>query len=107
MRQFGFCQLILSLLMLGCCSSNAQTAATNTTEPEVHGLYNWIHTTAKGELAFPFYRDMFGMELVGSPFGGPAPADAPPPQIRPASEARSDELIWHLTDSAGSRFRRY
>lgn len=105
MRHSLYSGLLMSFAILGGSQSMAQTTAGGSDEPEVHGLYNWIHTTARGEIAFPFYRDMFGMELVGSPFGGPAPADAPPPQLRPASEARSDELIWHLTDSAGSRFR--
>lgn len=105
MRQFRFCPLMLSLFLLGGCQSTAQTAAGSSGEAEVRGLYNWIHTTAQGELTFPFYRDMFGMVLVASPFGGPVPAGAPPPRIRPASEARSDELIWKLTDSEGSRFR--
>jgi len=26
-------------------------------EPEVQGFYNWIHSTAHGQLTFPFYRD--------------------------------------------------
>ncbi len=72
---------------------------------EVRGIYNWIHSTGDGEISFPFYRDILGIKLVRSPFGGPVAEDTPPPQIRPASEARSDPLIWNLTDTEGSRFR--
>jgi len=98
--------LICLSLCVGCQQISAQTdSAVGDDRPEVRGIYNWIHSTGYGERAFPFYRDMLGLELARSPFGGPAPANAPPPQIRPASEARSDPLIWHLTDSEGARFR--
>jgi catechol 2,3-dioxygenase-like lactoylglutathione lyase family enzyme len=98
--------LICLSICVGCQQISAQTDSTRVDgRPEVRGIYNWIHTTGYGERAFPFYRDMLELELARSPFGGPAPADAPPPQIRPSSEARSDPLIWHLTDSQGGRFR--
>jgi catechol 2,3-dioxygenase-like lactoylglutathione lyase family enzyme len=69
----------------------------------VRGIYNWIHTTGDADRAFPFYRDVFGIELAASPFGGNA--NGPSVEIRPASEAASDSLIWNLTNTEGSRFR--
>ena len=76
------------------------------TEPPVAlSLYNWIHSTGDSERAFPFYRDVLDIELVRSPFAGPAPADAPPERIRPVSDADPDPLIWNLTNTEGSRFR--
>ena len=71
----------------------------------MRGIYNWVHTTGDAERAFPFYRDVLGMELARSPFVGPPAADAPPEQIRPKSAAGSDPLVWNLTDTRGSRFR--
>jgi catechol 2,3-dioxygenase-like lactoylglutathione lyase family enzyme len=98
--------LICLSICVSCQQVSGQTDSTlDDGRPEVRGIYNWIHSTGYGERAFAFYRDMLGLELARSPFGGPAPVDAPPPQIRPASEARSDPLIWHLTDSEGGRFR--
>jgi predicted enzyme related to lactoylglutathione lyase len=73
--------------------------------PVAPGIYNWIHSTGDGERAFPFYRDVLEIELVRSPFGAPAPADAPPVEIRPVSNAAPDPLIWNLTNTPGSRFR--
>jgi para-nitrobenzyl esterase len=81
----------------------AETAATLVSP--VRGLYNWIRGTGDAELAFAFYRDVFGVELTRSPFAGAAPANAPPERIRPAAEAASDPLVWNLTDTRGSRFR--
>jgi catechol 2,3-dioxygenase-like lactoylglutathione lyase family enzyme len=72
-------------------------------ESPVRGLYNWIHSTGDAERAFAFYRDVFGIELARSPFGGPA--NAAPEPIRPASQAGSDALVWDLTNTHGSRFR--
>ena len=71
----------------------------------VRGIYNWIHTTGDAEKSFPFYRDVFGIELARSPFAGPAPPNSPPERIRPAAEASSDPLVWDLTDTRGARFR--
>lgn len=73
--------------------------------PVVRGIYNWIHTTGDAERSFAFYRDVFGIELARSPFAGPAPPSAPPEPIRTAAEARSDALVWDLTDTRGARFR--
>jgi catechol 2,3-dioxygenase-like lactoylglutathione lyase family enzyme len=68
----------------------------------VRGLYNWVHSTADAERAFAFYRDMLGVELAPSPF---IPNVAAPEGIRPWSAVVADELIWDLTDTAGSRAR--
>jgi catechol 2,3-dioxygenase-like lactoylglutathione lyase family enzyme len=68
----------------------------------VHGLYNWVHSTADAERAFAFYRDVLGIELAPSPF---VPNAAAPEGIRPWSAVRVDELIWDLTDTRGSRAR--
>lgn len=66
------------------------------------GLYNWVHTTGDAERAFAFYRDVLGIELAPSPF---APGAAAPEGIRPVAAAGSDELVWRLTNTRGSRFR--
>jgi catechol 2,3-dioxygenase-like lactoylglutathione lyase family enzyme len=71
----------------------------------VRGLYNWVHTTGDAEKSFPFYRDVLGIELARSPFAGAAPPNAPPEEIRPASQARSDPLVANLTNTHGARFR--
>jgi len=71
----------------------------------VRGIYNWVHTTGDAERAFPFYRDVLGIELARSPFVGPPAANAPAEQIRPKSAAGSDPLVWDLTNTRGSRFR--
>jgi catechol 2,3-dioxygenase-like lactoylglutathione lyase family enzyme len=71
----------------------------------VRGLYNWIHSTGDAERSFAFYHEVFGVDLSRSPFGGAAPAGAPPERIRPAAEAGSDPLVWDLTNTHGSRFR--
>jgi catechol 2,3-dioxygenase-like lactoylglutathione lyase family enzyme len=68
----------------------------------VHGLYNWVHSTADAERAFAFYRDVLGIELAPSPF---IPNAAAPEGIRPWSAVVGDELIWDLTDTHGSRAR--
>ena len=68
----------------------------------VHGLYNWVHSTADAERAFAFYRDVFGIELAPSPF---IPGAAAPEGIRPLADVRGDRLIWDLTDTEGSRAR--
>ena len=68
----------------------------------VHGLYNWVHSTADAERAFAFYRDVFGIELAPSPF---VPNATAPEGIRPWTDVRSDPLIWDLTDTRGSRAR--
>jgi len=71
----------------------------------VHGIFNWIHGTGGAERAFPFYHDVFGIELARSPFAGGPQAGAPPEPIRPAAPAGSDPLVWDLTNTHGSRFR--
>jgi catechol 2,3-dioxygenase-like lactoylglutathione lyase family enzyme len=68
----------------------------------VHGLYNWVHSTADAERAFAFYRDVLGVALAPSPF---VPSAAAPEGIRPWSAVVGDELIWNLTDTRGSRAR--
>jgi len=93
------------LLVLAALAAAPRTATAQAAQPFAQGLYNWIHSTGDAERAFPFYRDILGIELVRSPFAGPAPAGAPPPRIAPTSEAGSDQLIWNLTDTQGSRFR--
>ena len=80
---------------------SAQTVAP--AEPTVvHGLYNWVHSTADAERTFAFYHDVLGIELAASPF---APNAAAPEGIRPWSAVRADELIWDLTNTHGSRAR--
>jgi epsilon-lactone hydrolase len=74
-------------------------------ESPVRGLFHYVHSTADAERGFAFYRDVLGIELTRSPFAGPPRADAPPPQIQPAANAGSDQLVWDLTDTQGSRFR--
>ena len=81
-------------------SASAQTAPAAPTV--VHGLYNWVHSTADAERAFEFYRDVLGIELAPSPF---IPNAAAPEGIRPWSAVSADELIWDLTDTRGSRAR--
>jgi len=68
----------------------------------VHGLYNWVHSTADAERAFAFYREVLGIELAPSPFTSGAAA---PEGIRAWSAVRPDEIIWNLTDTKGSRAR--
>jgi catechol 2,3-dioxygenase-like lactoylglutathione lyase family enzyme len=81
-------------------------AARAAAEPTVvRGIYNWVHSTADAERAFPFYRDVLGIELARSPFAGSAPANAAPERIRPLADAIGDPLIWDLTDTKGSRAR--
>ncbi len=69
----------------------------------VTGLFNWIHSTSDVDRGVAFYRRVFGLDLVDSPFTSPPPA-APAP-VRPRAEASSDPLIWDLTGTHGSRFR--
>ena len=68
----------------------------------VVGLYNWVHTTGDAERAFPFYRDVLGIELTRSHF---RPPDDAPLAIASAAQAASDPLVWDLTDTRGARFR--
>jgi catechol 2,3-dioxygenase-like lactoylglutathione lyase family enzyme len=79
------------------------TAWPQAAAPVARGLYNWVHTTGDAEKAFAFYRDTFGIELTASPFVGTP--NAAPEGIRPVSQAGSDELVWDLTNTRGSRFR--
>jgi catechol 2,3-dioxygenase-like lactoylglutathione lyase family enzyme len=69
----------------------------------VTGLFNWIHSTSDIDRAVAFYRSVFGLDLVNSPFTT-APA-APASPVRPREEASSDPLVWDLTGTHGSRFR--
>ena len=68
----------------------------------MHGLYNFVHSTADAERAFAFYHDVFGIELAASPF---VPNATGPEGIRPWSAVVADELIWDLTNTHGSRAR--
>ena len=68
----------------------------------MHGLYNWVHSTADAERAFAFYRDVFAIELAPSPF---IPNATVPEGIRPLADVKGDPLIWDLTDTKGSRAR--
>jgi catechol 2,3-dioxygenase-like lactoylglutathione lyase family enzyme len=80
----------------------AQTISAPAAPTVVHGLYNWVHSTADAERAFAFYRDVLGLELAPSPF---IPNATAPEGIRPWSEVTADEIIWNLTDTRGSRAR--
>lgn len=81
---------------------SAQTTATPAEPTVVHGLYNWVHSTADAERAFAFYHDVLGIELAASPF---VPNAAAPEGIRPWAAVVADELIWDLTNTHGSRAR--
>jgi catechol 2,3-dioxygenase-like lactoylglutathione lyase family enzyme len=85
------------------CLALAQAPAA--APPAVLGIYNWIHSTADAERAFAFYHDVLGIELTRSPFAGAAPPGAPPSEIAPAAQARSDPLVSDLTNTHGARFR--
>ena len=80
----------------------AQTIVAPAAPTVVHGLYNWVHSTADAERAFAFYHDVFGIELAPSPF---IPNATAPEGIRPWSAVVADELIWDLTNTHGSRAR--
>lgn len=80
----------------------AQTRAAPAPPTVVHGLYNWVHSTADAERAFAFYRDVLGLTLAASPF---VPNAQAPEGIRAWSAVTADELIWNLTDTRGSRAR--
>jgi catechol 2,3-dioxygenase-like lactoylglutathione lyase family enzyme len=97
-----------ALLALGLLSpALAQPRSESTAAPPgvVRGIYNWVHTTGDAERAFPFYRDVLGIELARSPFAAPAAADAPAERIRSKESAGSDPLVWKLTNTQGARFR--
>ncbi|HVJ31282.1 MAG TPA: VOC family protein [Gammaproteobacteria bacterium] len=81
---------------------SAQTLVAPAAPTVVHGLYNWVHSTADAERAFAFYHDIFGIELAASPF---VPNATAPEGIRPWSAVVADELIWDLTNTRGSRAR--
>ena len=80
----------------------AQTRDVPAAPTVVHGLYNWVHSTADAERAFAFYRDVLGLSLAPSPF---IPNAQAPEGIRPWSAVMPDEIIWNLTDTRGSRSR--
>ena len=67
----------------------AQTRDVPAAPTVVHGLYNWVHSTADAERAFAFYRDVLGLELAPSPF---IPNATAPEGIRPWPEVKGDEL---------------
>jgi catechol 2,3-dioxygenase-like lactoylglutathione lyase family enzyme len=91
-------------LSLGAAAAplSAQTTVAPAEPTVVHGLYNWVHSTADAERTFAFYHEVLGIELGASPF---VPNGAAPEGIRPWSAVRSDELIWDLTNTRGSRAR--
>ena len=99
------CALLVVAVPQHTLAQQTRTAPAVASPTVVRGIYNWIHSTADSERAFPFYRDILGIELARSTFAGPAPANAPPERIRPVSDAEPDPLIWNLTDTKGSRFR--
>jgi catechol 2,3-dioxygenase-like lactoylglutathione lyase family enzyme len=87
---------------LVCALASLAAAARAVAEPVAVGLYNWVHTTGDAERAFPFYREVLGIELTRSHF---RPPDDAPLAIQPVAQAASDPLVWDLTDTKGSRFR--
>jgi len=100
------CGALLGAVLAHATSAQESLAPRTAAEPAaVHGIYNWIHSTADAERAFAFYHDVLGIELARSPFAGPAPANAAPERIRPLADAAPDPLIWDLTDTQGSRAR--
>jgi catechol 2,3-dioxygenase-like lactoylglutathione lyase family enzyme len=82
--------------------ASAQRAPEPAAPTVVHGLYNWVHSTADAERAFAFYHEVLGIELAASPFVANAAA---PEGIRPWSAVVGDPLIWDLTNTHGSRAR--
>jgi catechol 2,3-dioxygenase-like lactoylglutathione lyase family enzyme len=96
---------LLALTTLAPAFAQPRTTPLVADSTVVRGIYNWVHTTGDAERAFPFYRDVLGIELARSPFAGPPAADARAEQIRPKSAAGSDPLVWDLTNTQGSRFR--
>ena len=93
----SLCAAIAVVMPIG-----AQTSVEPVPPTVVHGLYNWVHSTADAERAFAFYRDVLGLTLAASPF---VPNAQAPEGIRPWSAVTADELIWDLTDTRGSRAR--
>jgi catechol 2,3-dioxygenase-like lactoylglutathione lyase family enzyme len=89
---------LISVVAMQICACTEPAAR----PPFARGLYNWVHTTGDAERAFRFYREVLGIQLAGSPF---APAGAAPEGIRPVADAGSDELVWQLTNTRGSRYR--
>jgi len=96
---------LLALTALAPAFAQPRTTTQVAPPTVVRGIYNWVHTTGDAERAFPFYRDVLGLELARSPFAGPPAANAPAEQIRPKSAAGSDPLVWDLTNTQGARFR--
>jgi len=97
MARMGY--IVPALLLLITTTTQAQD------EVYATGMYNWIHSTGDAEQAFAFYHQVFGIELAHSTFAGAAAANSPPPAIRPEAQAGSDDLVWDLTNTHGSRFR--
>ena len=80
------------------------TSAKSANAPAVTGLYNWIRSTTDADRGVAFYRDVFGLYLVNSPFGPLVPAATATP-LRPRAQGASDPLIRDLTGTRGSTFR--
>ena len=100
------CALASGLLTMALVAPASRAQPPERAAPTVvNGIYHWVHTTGDAERAYPFYRDVFGIELTRSPFASPPPENPPPPRIPPVAAARSDALVWNLTDTQGSRFR--
>jgi catechol 2,3-dioxygenase-like lactoylglutathione lyase family enzyme len=101
-RSYAFGCLLVAVLLQPRASGQVDAASANAEPTVVHGLYNWVHSTADAERAFAFYRDVFGIELAPSPF---IPNATAPEGIRPWADVKGDPLIWDLTDTRGSRAR--
>jgi predicted enzyme related to lactoylglutathione lyase len=101
-RLIAFGCVLASVLVQLRASAQPDAASTEAEPTVVHGLYNWVHSTADAERAFAFYRDVFGIELAPSPF---IPNATAPERIRPLGDVKGDPLIWDLTDTKGSRAR--
>jgi catechol 2,3-dioxygenase-like lactoylglutathione lyase family enzyme len=100
MRRAAFALLYAVVVVLPLVAQVREAAPAAPTV--VHGLYNWVHSTADAERAFAFYRDVLGLELAPSPF---VPNATAPEGIRPWSAVVGDEIIWDLTNTRGSRAR--
>ena len=74
---------------------SAQTTIAPAEPTVVHGLYNFVHSTADAERTFAFYHDVLGIELAASPFALNAAA---PEGIRPWSAVRADGC-WAMSRS--------
>src|SRR5688572_22830835 len=96
-KRLGCAAALLAASVAASPASDAQPMQ----KPYVQGLYNWIYSTGDAERSFRFLHDVFGIELAPHTFAG----GARPEGILPADKARSDALIWDLTNTHGSRAR--